>query len=636
MTPLSKSQKNLTEKVIASKFASLFNLRSSILSKLMFVIMLTVTATLLMTGIALTINERFVYRNISRRSVSVLAGVIGSNSTAALAFNDVKVGREILSALKEESEIQLGCLYTKGERLLATYVKTDYDGTCPLSVPALGLDIENGKLSFSRQIISEGETYGTVFIVSDMHTLRARLRLHLWLLLILIMGAAGIAYLIAKNLQRLVTAPILKLADTAKFISEEGQFSLRAEESTEVEINILVNAFNRMLTVIQDREEKILQSEQQFRAAFEVAAVGNVIVSPEGKFIRVNSEFCKMLGYSTEELLRKTFIDITHPEDIQNSKVTYEKLFRNEIDSRSIEKRYVTKAGKDIWTIVSVAPVRNALGRILMFISVIQDISERKRIEEERRRLLSSEREARLEAEKSIQMRDDFISIASHELRTPITPIKLHIDLMKRQIAKLPMDTFPHQGFLLKAFNISERQMQSLEGLIETMLSVSRITSGRLVLNKKLVNLSQLVHSILERFQMGQQNKLPQINFTADSEVTGNWDELKLEQVFLNLLTNAIKYGEGRPIDILVSGTDEKGKLVVKDYGIGISEENLDRIFDKFERVESINRFPGFGLGLFITKEYVKAHHGTIRVESKAGHGSTFVVELPRNLRSPA
>ena len=132
---------------------------------------------------------------------------------------------------------------------------------------------------------------------------------------------------------------------------------------------------------------------------------------------------------------------------------------------------------------------------------------------------------------------------------------------------------------------------------------------------------------------MGQV-QLPEINLSIEPEVTGHWDELKLEQVFINLFTNALKYGEGRPIDITVSRTDDKGKLIVRDHGIGITEDNVDKIFDKFERVGSINNFPGLGLGLFITKEYVKAHNGTIEVMSKTDEGSTFIVELPRNLKA--
>lgn len=616
-------------KNIGKKIKAPFIIKSSILSKLMFVIMSTVTVTLILTGVVLSIHEWVVFRSISTHSISTLTAVIGSNSTAALAFQDTKVGNEILNALTSEPEILLGCLYTKEKKLLATYVKKNSDEQCPIFVPPFEYNFEVGKLSYSEAIIRESENYGSLYIVSDMHNLRHRLKLYVVILLGVLICAGLMAFWIASRLQHLVTDPILRISETARFISEEEKFSLRAEKSSEVEINSLVNAFNRMLDAIQEREEKIRQSEEQFRAAFELAAVGNILLSPNGSFIRVNSELCRILEYSREELLKLKFSDITHPDDLTENDKSYQKIFHNEFQSYSFEKRYLTKNGSIIWAILSIAPIRNSSGNLVMIISVIQNITERKHAEEKLDKLLVSEREARLLAEKSIQMRDDFLLIASHELRTPITPIKLHFQLMKHQLDGLEPNTIPHQETLLKAFNISERQLGNLEKLTEDLLRVSRILAGKLVLNRKMIDLSQLVNKVLDHFQTESQSASCKVNFVAEPNVIGFWDQLMIEQIIVNVFTNAIKYGAGKPIDITLSKAAGKAKLLVRDYGIGITEENYNKIFEKFARVGSIRHFGGLGLGLYISKEYASAHNGSIQVKSALNNGSTFTIELP-------
>ena len=601
----------------------------SLFSKLMLIVMLTVTSALCLTGIILSINEYYAFRNLGARSISTLSKVIGSNSIAALAFNDEKVASEILTGLTMEPEIIAGCLYTTDKKLFATYIKKNNKKKCPIVSPPFGHIYKGKYLSLSEAIMREGETFGSFYIISEMTSFLQNLKLYMFLLAGIIGFVSLFAFWLASRLQHLVTGPILRLAETASFISKEGRYSLRAEKSSEIEINTLVNAFNRMLDTIQDREMKIIQSEEQFRAAFEMAAVGHLLLGRDRQYMRVNSELCKMLEYTKEELLRMKFTDLTHPDDLEKSITVFEDMYRSKYESLNFEKRYLTKSGAWLWTIVSVAAIRNQDGDVIMLISVIQNITERKRAEDERDQLLKQEREARQVAEKSIQMRDDFLSIASHELRTPITPMKLHFRLIKNQMKNLKPNLFPHQENLLKAFDISERQIDNLEKLVETMLSVSRISSGRLVLNKKRVDLSAIVRSVLEQFHSEGLNIQRLVNLEAEPDVYGNWDPFMIEQVFVNIFSNAIKYGEGRPIDIVVRKENSKAILRVRDYGIGMTEQNLEKIFEKFERVGSIMHISGLGLGLYITKEYVSAHGGTIKVESHINRGSTFTIELP-------
>jgi PAS domain S-box-containing protein len=452
------------------------------------------------------------------------------------------------------------------------------------------------------------------------------------ILVVVLLTAAVLAYLISTRLQKLVTGPILKLTETMQFISQKGLYSLRAEKSTESEINTLVTSFNHMLDVIQQREERVRQSEAQFRAAFEMAAVGHVLVGREGQFLRVNGEICRLLGYTSQELLSMKFSDITFPDDMDQSTEIFQSLLSGAQGSYVFEKRFLTKNGEMLWVIISTAAIADAFGQVNSIISVVQDITERKRVEKERDRLLLTERQARLDAEKSVRVRDEFLSIASHELRTPIAPIKMHIELMRLEMEKLDPSIFPESSGLRRAIDISERQIENLEHLTQDLLDVSRITAGRIVLNRRRVDLRELITDVIERSQLLIHRSGSKVELKLPDPlipVVGQWDPLRIEQIVMNLLTNALKYGQGKPIAIRFGLQESDATLQVEDQGIGIAPEDQERIFQRFERVASMRNYPGLGLGLYITRELVRAHGGRIQVESELGHGTRFTVFLP-------
>ncbi len=257
------------------------------------------------------------------------------------------------------------------------------------------------------------------------------------------------------------------------------------------------------------------------------------------------------------------------------------------------------------------------------------DVERRKRLEEQLSLSLIKEREARIEAEKSIQVRDDFLAVASHELRTPITPIKIYLQLLRRHIQELPPDVLPKARILSSGFKSADRQLDRLSRLIDDLLDVSRITAGRLILNREEFDLSELMGEIVERFRPESLIAKCDLGLSAQPRVKGFWDRSRIEQVAANLLTNAMKYGAGNPIEITVASEGNVARLVVRDHGIGIAEEEQEKIFERFERAAPVRHYGGLGLGLYITREIVSAHGGTIRVESCLGQGSRFTVELP-------
>lgn len=271
-----------------------------------------------------------------------------------------------------------------------------------------------------------------------------------------------------------------------------------------------------------------------------------------------------------------------------------------------------------------------------VMLAITRDITDKKRREAEREHLLLKEKEARIGAEKSVQLRDDFLSIASHELKTPLTPILLNFQLVERYLKSVASD-IPKAALLLKVFENTDQQFDRFLKLVENLLDVSRISADRLVLEKENVDLSHLLQDIVKRFRSEFKNAGCSVSLNIEENIIGFWDRVRIEQVIINLLTNAMKYGLQRPIEISLirenghSG-EAKARLIVRDHGMGIAKKNQEKIFSRFERVASTTHFGGLGLGLYITHNIVLAHVGTIQVESKPGEGSAFIVKLPINL----
>jgi len=231
------------------------------------------------------------------------------------------------------------------------------------------------------------------------------------------------------------------------------------------------------------------------------------------------------------------------------------------------------------------------------------------------------------EAQEAIRVRDEFLSIASHELRTPLTPLQIHF---QRLLGSGRNDALVAPEQLQRILERCERQVHRLQALIDNLLDVSRISSGRLRLQTETVDLAEIVREVSGRFAEELAAAECQLVLQSVASVVGQWDRLRLEQVVTNVLGNAIKYGGGKPIEIEVEETPEGGRLRIADHGIGIANADLTRIFQRFQRAVSSRSYGGMGLGLYITRQIVDAHCGSIQVESNPGAGSVFVVELPR------
>jgi PAS domain S-box-containing protein len=234
------------------------------------------------------------------------------------------------------------------------------------------------------------------------------------------------------------------------------------------------------------------------------------------------------------------------------------------------------------------------------------------------------------DAQEAIHLRDEFLSVASHELRTPLTPLNLKLGMVRRLAEQAGAGTLPAEQVAADIV-IAARHVQRLTNLVDHLLDVTRIRAGRLQLQLELVDLADVVRDTVARLVSVGAETGSLIAVETPERCTGIWDRMRLEQITTNLLTNALKYGAGRPVQIQLA-EEGAGRVVlsVRDRGLGMERSVLERIFGRFERGHSGRHYPGLGLGLYITRQIVTALEGTIEVESAPGEGSVFKVVLPR------
>lgn len=257
-------------------------------------------------------------------------------------------------------------------------------------------------------------------------------------------------------------------------------------------------------------------------------------------------------------------------------------------------------------------------------LALAEDLARRAGIAIENALLYSS-------AQSAIRARDEFVSIASHELKTPITSLKMQLQMMLRGI-NLEKNLSPSPEKLHKALTSSVNQIERLTVLIEDLLDATRIETGKLTYKFEKVDLGLLISEVLDRFSEEIRYTKTEVKCEFEENVVALCDRYRIEQVFVNLLTNAIKYGSHNPIEVSVSKKSDKAMIIIKDHGMGIAKEMQGKIFERFERAISSTNISGLGLGLYITKQIIDAHHGSVEVDSELNQGSIFTVSLPIGL----
>lgn len=388
-------------------------------------------------------------------------------------------------------------------------------------------------------------------------------------------------------------------------------------------------------------EKSLRDSEERFRLVVEgVKDYAIIVLDPQGYIMSWNEGARRLKGYAEEEILSHHFSIFYEPEDVQVGKCEYE-LKEASITGRFEDEGWrVRKDGTRFWANVVITALYDSKRNLRGFVKITRDITERRRADERLKMAYDSleirvaERTQELHA--AVKARDEFISIASHELRTPLTSLHL-----QQQIIDLRNESFPGKGLTyeeaIEMANLNRRQIENLIQLVEDMLDVTRIDAKELEYDKGIFNLSDLLVEIGSRFAeiSSQSGNAFDYKITPGIQFLG--DKKKIEQVILKLLSNALKFGEGKPICLsLIRSSPSIIEISVHDEGPGIAAENEKRIFEKFVRLLPSDQVGGLGVGLFIAKAIVEGHGGRILLNSTAGEGAEFKVLLQTKAIKPS
>lgn len=407
----------------------------------------------------------------------------------------------------------------------------------------------------------------------------------------------------------------------------------------------------RDLTERLGAEETLRQSEDRFRRLVDgVSDYAIFMLDPNGVVLSWNSGAQRIKGYTAGEIVGSHFSRFYPREDVIAGKCEAE-LAGALKDGRFEDEGWrLRKDGSRFWANVVLTALRGPDGRLEGFSKVTRDLTERRRAEEtrvalaeeqvrrrdaeerarERAELVAKLEESNRQLQEAVRARDDFLTVASHELKTPLHVLGLQVST---SVFLMESGTAPLEKVKARLHK-AQGEVQRLNRLITNLLDISRITANRLYLEPQDQDLVAIAREVLERDRDEIVRSGCAVSLVAPDALPGHWDKLRLDQVLTNLVSNALKYGEKGPVTITLAQVDGRARVVVKDEGLGIEEADLGRIFERFERAVSPRSHSGFGLGLWIVRQILDAMGGSIRVESQLGRGSTFTVELP--LRTPA
>ncbi|MFN2594988.1 MAG: PAS domain S-box protein, partial [Actinomycetota bacterium] len=380
----------------------------------------------------------------------------------------------------------------------------------------------------------------------------------------------------------------------------------------EVAIKLLPGTPAQLITIVRDITERkrveraLSESEQLFRQIFQAGPVGIATADQQLRFTRVNDAYCRLLGYDENELLGKTFALVTHPDDVESDNELARKLFAGEIPEYQIEKRYIRKDGEIIWVSISASVVRDQLGNVAYGIAIVEDVTSRKRAEEEMQRV---------DAAKS-----EFIANAAHELRTPLTAIWG----LSSTLAAKRKDLSEEQ--LEWSIQTIDRQGKRMGMLVRNLLDITQMDYGRLRIELRSISIASAVIQALDTTPAPDGRHID-VNVPGDLEVLA--DHERLDQALSNLLTNSYRYG-GTNVGIEAIPTGEFVQLSISDDGPGVPEELLPHLFDPFARALTARTTQGSGLGLAIVRRIIEAMGGEVWYEPLNGSGARFCMRLRR------
>lgn len=585
---------------------------SSIQRRVRAVILLASTVVLFVSAAAFVTYEAVSFRTRLVRSVSTLAGVIADNSIAPLVFDNRQVAQEILAALRVEPDIEAAVLFDDEGNVFATYPRDIDASLLPRVTGSKKYEFKDGGLIVFEGVVQEGKTVGSLYLRNSLRGLYEQLWRYAAIVAIVLLGAFGAAFVLSNFLQRRISQPILALSRAAETITQRGDYSVRAAKSTDDEIGLLTDSFNRMVAETQDSQERL--SEQA--RLLELSSDAIIVRELEGRILFWNSGAEELYGWPRAEALGKNKNQLLKTVFSEPLEEIHAKLLR---DGRwSGELTQTRRDGRRIYVStrwVFDPETSNRPARVLITdndITLQKQAEDLMRSEAKRLDALVEQRTATLR--ETIGELEAFSYSISHDMRAPLRAMQGYSQALLSDYAQSLDAEAKH--YLDRIFRASNR----LDLLIQDVLAYSRMSKGDIDLHP--VELGQLLDDIIATTP----------EFQGKVTIEGPLDqvlghEAYLTQCLSNLLSNAIKFVQpdtAPRVRVWTERLDGAVRVWFEDNGIGIDPSHQDRIFQMFGQVHPEKKYGGTGIGLAIVRKAVQRMSGEVGVESELGKGSRF------------
>jgi PAS domain S-box-containing protein len=516
--------------------------------------------------------------------------------------------------------VAAAAIYDADGMLFATYHSGVNDSSpLPERAPAPGLELDRDWVMVTRPVVSNRDIIGTVYLQAH-HELLPRVLEYLGALTVIFLTSLAAALLLSNRLQARLTRPILAISDVAGKVMNSRDFNLRAPRLSDDEVGSLADAFNAMLQELGKRAETLEQanralreSDERYQLAVRGSSAGLWDWDMSGQGIFLSPRVREMLGYSLAEFPDHTssIRGVLHPDDRNPVRHALRAHLRRRAPYQ-IECRLRTGSGTWNWFMVAGTALKDAAGKPYRMAGSMVDITQRKAAEQT--------------LHEASRAKDVFIATLAHELRNPLAPIRTGLEILKKDAG----NGAPSQ----RARDIIERQLVHMIRLIDDLLDISRISRGKIRLEKSRLPLRTVIESALETSRPGVEAGRHQLVLDLpDEPIQLDADFTRLAQAVANLLNNAAKYTPaGGRILLKVRREGREAVIAVQDNGVGIPPGQLERVFQLFAQVgRTIDRSQGgLGIGLSLVRSLVELHGGSVTAQSGgAGQGSTFTIRVP-------
>jgi PAS domain S-box-containing protein len=587
--------------------------------KLTALFLLTSGAVVLLTCASYFAYEYLTFRQTTLGQLSTLGEVIAANSTAAVAFGNERDAGEILAALKAERHIVAAGLYDRDGKLFSRYPAHLSADAFPAAPERDGYRFDSSHLAGFQPVAQVGnKRLGTLYLKSDMGAMYERFRLYSGIVAAVVVASLLVAFMVSTGLQRHISEPILTLATTAHAIADRGDYSVRATKGAEDEVGLLTDAFNQMLTRIDEQDRALRESEERLNLALMSSGVGTWSWNVVENSIIWDDYIHPLFG-----LKPKTFpgrfedlLHLVHPNDRDHVKEVVAETLENDAPYDTEYQviwpdgtmRVLAARGKVVF--------RDPAGKPVRMTGVCWDMTEEKRAGEQLRTLLA-------ELERSNKELEQFAYVASHDLQEPLRMVSSYTQLLEQRYRdKLDGDA---REFINYAVDGARR----MQRLINDLLEFSRVSTRAKRLEP--VDANEVLGTVRANLSAAIEDGGALV--TNEQLPTVMVDPTQLGQLLQNLIGNAIKFKGAESPRVHIAACEGEGEWVftVRDNGVGIDPEYFDRIFVIFQRLHVTAEYPGTGIGLAVCKRIAERHGGRIWVESEPGNGATFSFSIPKS-----